>query len=335
MFIEMRQDKVKSIAISWDNSLILKGVGIILMLIHHLFYSEYSRALYDDVAIRGYGLVNQIGLYGKLCVAIFVFVSGYGLAKSYGTDFDWKAFYRRRFKKLYFNYWFIWLVFVPIGVFVFHRTFAEAYGDHILVKFVLEFLGMLNLTGLLGYNPTWWFYSCIILLYALYPVLAKNYDRYLLGTVSTILPLSWFIVPLRPISHYLLPFIAGMYVARKEVRCSGTWGTLLAIILLSVFRNISGNLVFIIDTLLCIGLASLLSVVEVPEGVKAVFKSLGKHSMNIFLFHTFIYHYWFENLVYATRNPLMIFLSLIIPCWVISCFLEFVKDRLGFYHLCK
>ena len=163
--------------VSFDNSQVLKGGAIILMLIHHLFFSESSRLMYDDLIIQGYGFVNQIGIFCKLCVAIFVFVSGYGLAVKYGEGLDLKRFYLSRFKKLYFNYWLIWLIFVPIGVFVFHRTFEDVYGGQIVIKAGLDFLGLLNLTGYLGYNPTWWFYSCIIVLYLAFPWLNKQLDR--------------------------------------------------------------------------------------------------------------------------------------------------------------
>lgn len=43
-----------------------------------------------------------------------------------------------------------------------------------VVPAVLEFFGLYNLTGGLGYNPTWWFYSCIIVLYLLYPIISKK-----------------------------------------------------------------------------------------------------------------------------------------------------------------
>ena len=147
------------------------------MLIHHLFYSESSRLLYDDLIFHGRGLVNEIGVFSKVCVAIFVFISGYGLSYKYKEGFGKKQFYISRFKKLYFNYWCIWLLFVPISVFVFHRTFADVYGTHTILKSGLDILGLLNLTGQLGYNATWWFYSCIIVLYMIYPWLAGRFDK--------------------------------------------------------------------------------------------------------------------------------------------------------------
>lgn len=59
--------------ISKQDSLIMKGIAICAMLWHHLFYThpEYGKFVYE------------LGQLGKVCVAIFLFVSGYGLYKSF------------------------------------------------------------------------------------------------------------------------------------------------------------------------------------------------------------------------------------------------------------
>lgn len=327
------------VLISKTNSLVLKGGGILLMLVHHLFYSDSSRLRYDDIIIHGHGLVNEIGIFCKLCVAVFVFVSGYGLATKYREDIHIKQFYTSRFKKLYFNYWFIWLLFVPIGVFVFHRSFSEVYGNHVLIKAVLEFMGLLKLTGQLGYNPTWWFYSCIIVLYLIFPWLHKHFERspYLIVTLSLFAPFIAFLPFVQPYSNYLLPFLAGMLMARRpEVfKNVGATECIMSLMMLCLMRNFCGNVAFIVDTLICIGLAMMLYRLRLPKWFEAVMANLGKHSMNIFLFHTFIFFYWFRDYIYITRNPLLIFLSLLISCWVISVVIEFVKDKIGFYRLVR
>lgn len=317
----------------------LRGGGILMMLIHHLFYSDASKLLYDDVIIHNHGLVNDIGIFCKLCVAVFVFVSGYGLATKYRDGLQLKSYYLNRFKKLYFNYWFIWLIFVPIGVFVFHRTFTEVYGTHMTLKAGLEFFGVLNLTGQLGYNPTWWFYSCIIVLYLIFPWLNKQFNKspYLLLTLSVFAVFAAFLPFVRPCSHYVLTFIAGMLMARKpEVfEQIGVKETLASLMLLCLMRNFCGGLTFLVDTLVCIGLAILLYRIKLPKWFDAVMANLGKHSMNIFLFHTFIFLYWFKGWIYITRNPLLIFLSLLLSCWLISVVIEFIKNKIGFYRLVK
>ena len=59
---------------------------------------------------------------------------------------------------------------------------------------------------------------------------------------------------------------------------------------------------------------------------------LGKHSMNIFLFHTFIFYFWFQNIIYASRNPIIIFFTLLAICIPISIVLEWMK-RYTIYKL--
>ena len=317
----------------------LKGGGILLMLIHHLFYSEASRVRYDDIIIHGHGLVNEIGIFCKLCVAIFVFVSGYGLATKYREGLQPKSYYVSRYKKLYLNYWFIWLLFVPIGVFVFHRTFHDVYGTHVALKAGLEFFGLLNLTGQLGYNPTWWFYSCIIVLYLIFPWLNKHFDKcpFFILTMSIFAVLAAFLPFVQPYSHYLITFIAGMLMARKPewFEQIGAREAIASLAMLCLMRNFCGNLTFLVDTLICVGLAILLYWVKLPKWFDSVMVNLGKHSMNIFLFHTFIFLYWFRDWIYITRNPLLIFLSLLLSCWIISVAIEFIKNKIGFYRLVR
>lgn len=332
----------KSNLISKDNSLVLKGFGILLMLFHHLFYSPESQSLFRDYHINlgsiDIGIVNQLGLYCKLCVAIFVFASGYGLETTYlSRDLSVMTFYKRRFKKLFLNYWFIWLLFVPIGIFVFGRTMTDAYGDHAVIKMILDFFGVLNLTGALGYNPTWWFYSCIIVLYLLFPLLHKLISSkwLLILAISIIVSFCGGLPIISPIANYLLPFITGMLVARIPVSTFDKLklqDTVIAFVLLSVVRNFSG-MVCVIDTLLCLTFAVFLYQVSLKGWLQKVFIQLGKHSQNIFLFHTFIYWYWFREETYITRDPIIIFIQLTAVCYLISVAIEFVKQKIGFYKL--
>ena len=140
-----------------------------------------------------------------------------------------------------------------------------------------------------------------------------------------------------PISNYLLPFITGMLVARTSLSIFDKLkitDTIIAFILLSILRNFSG-MVAVIDTLLCLTLAVFLYQVKLVGWLRRVFIQLGKHSQNIFLFHTFIFLYWFREETYITRDPVIIFIQLTAVCYVISVAIEFVKQKIGFYKLCK
>ena len=69
--------KNNSLELSLNDTMLLKGVALLLLLAHHLFYQGIG---YNDIHLYGsHYLVKEIGIVPKLCVAIFVFLSGYGL----------------------------------------------------------------------------------------------------------------------------------------------------------------------------------------------------------------------------------------------------------------
>ena len=308
------------------------------MLIHHLFYSEWSQPLYDDITIHGVGVVNQIGRFCKLCVAVFVFVSGYGLTASTPPDVKLKDFYWRRLKKIYLNYWYIWLLFVPITYFIFGRTFTDAYGDNSAIKGVLDYFGLLKMFGVDSYNPTWWFYNCIIILYLLFPLLNKWLlkSTYLLVSVTITCGLLFFIPGVNVISAYLFVFLAGMLMSKMPVHWvddTKWWQIMIALLILSLWRLTKICPRQIADALLCVGMALMVYKIKWVKWLGQAMESLGRHSMNMFLTHTFIFYFWFSKYIYITRNPLLIFLSLLASSYLLSVLIEWTKRKVGFYKL--
>ena len=60
---------------------------------------------------------------------------------------------------------------------------------------------------------------------------------------------------------------------------------------------------------------------------------VGKHSMNMYLTHTFIFGYFFADFIYGFKYPVLIFLALFTTSLLLSICIEFVKRRIGFYWL--
>lgn len=153
------QNNVSQIGVSSglavDDTNALKGIALLLLLCHHLFYIQKGE--YTDIYFANFGIIQEFGIACKVCVAIFVFLSGYGLVKKYNKSerVNFREFYTTRFVKLMMNFWLIWLLFVPIGIFFFGRTPAAVYQNHILLKGILDFLGLAFSFGYYGYNPTW------------------------------------------------------------------------------------------------------------------------------------------------------------------------------------
>ena len=64
-------------------SLAVKGVAILMMLWHHLFYpGNYAEFTLNCWPIMESQAVH-IALFSKICVSLFAFISGYGLFLSY------------------------------------------------------------------------------------------------------------------------------------------------------------------------------------------------------------------------------------------------------------
>lgn len=202
----------------YDSS-VLKGIAILLMLCHHLFYTQDGS--FWDVQIYGHGLINTFAHMCKVCVAIFVFISGYGLMEKYKDieKIELKSFFWNRFIKLMLNYWFVWLLFVPMSVLWLGPSLIEQYGNsHIITKLIFDFMGIINWFGSYNYNPTWWFYACIIGLYLLFPILHYLVNRNILYVIAVgigiyYLPTDFFM----SIRFYVLAFICGMLYAKYDM----------------------------------------------------------------------------------------------------------------------
>lgn len=249
-------------------------------------------------------------------------------------------YYWHRFKKLYLNYWFIWLLFVPIGIFLFDRTFTDAYGEHVVLRAFLDFFGLLKLFGVDCYNPTWWFYSCIIVFYLLFPLLNKYLDTapflIIIIAVTSGIFSSFGIKSAGVFSPYLLTFISGILVSKmplKWIEHVNLWQIIVSLLLLCIYRMIPISPKNIVDSLICIFSAIMLYKFNLSRLTYTVFTHMGKHSMNMFLVHTFFFYYWFREAIYYTRNPILIFLTLVTISYLVSVIIEWLKKRIGFYYI--
>ena len=333
LFVESDQTRDNSgylQLLSLNDTNVLKGFALLLLLWHHLFY--VNDGLYDDIHLfNNYSLVQEIGKLSKLCVTLFVMLSGYGLAvvvEQTGGVHNLKGFYFRRFKKLFLNYWLIWGIFVPISIFFFNYTFCDAYKYDVTQQLLLDFLGLHDIFyhyPLMSYNPTWWFYSCIILLYLVFPFLFRWIKKDPLSVVLASIVISFI-----PISHFaviqfnILAFVIGIIMVLYKSPPFSYMIYAFLLSLLAILRIINAYpLMF--DCFLSTALVQLYRCISIYAPIKQALAFIGRHSMNIFLFHTFIFGIWFQDFIYASRNPIIIFLTLLLLCIPISMLLERIK----------
>lgn len=232
----------------------LKCIAICAMLCHHAFYCPPNGYGTD------FGVVSHtIGEIGRVCVALFLFVSGYGLYSQFNKlmlrvmpsvvkndeDFSWHnslikwrnilsvtvKFELRRLKRFYLNYWAVFIIFVSVGVFVFNRPLSESYGENVnLIKAIL--IDLLGVRGFGSYNITWWFNKVILGFYLVFPILYFCVRK--CGLLVLITSLAWMKYnPFASLSYWndwLFPFVLGMCAVRyndlieKFFNKIGYWG---------------------------------------------------------------------------------------------------------------
>jgi peptidoglycan/LPS O-acetylase OafA/YrhL len=208
---------------------------------------------------------------------------------------------------------------------------------------MLDFFGFLNCLGAQSYNVTWWFYSCIIMLYIFFPLFRRLliYDRnyfYVLLYISIFLSISYIDIGVfAPIRVYLFPFLIGMECSvsnKKKYRCklSLILGVLLSLIILRFVVSRLGAAIDVFITFYLISSYKMISNV-MPLTLKNIVEYVGKHSFNIFLFHTFIFYYYFKSFIYSFYSPVIIFVVLLVICLALSACMEKLKKISRFYEL--
>ncbi|MEK8085697.1 acyltransferase [Aquabacterium sp. A3] len=314
-----------------------KGVALLLLLWHHLFYKHPEYGVW----------VYQSALFAKVCVAIFVLLSGYGFSRSVSAAPAGVAhFYRTRLVPLYMNYWFVALIFVTIGVCAVGVSLQGAYNGQPYLKFLVQMTGLHRYVyPEYGYNATWWYMSVIIPLTLLFPLLhplMKGHGAKVLTVLLLLLLIKRPVVPV--LNEWLFPFALGIYMAQRETisliaaylqRLGPTRFAVLflGLAFVMLFRTyspvLSGTRIDWLFAVLIIVLTY--EVGRLSRLLQRSLAYLGGHLFNIFLFHTFVYAYFWRDFIYASGHPAAIFVTLLLVCLAVSEVLERIKQAIGFH----
>ena len=243
----------------------------------------------------------------------------------------------------------MWLLFVPVSVFLFGRTLEQVYGLNYIVKFIEEFFGVQYFFVFYGFNGAWWFISCIITLYLLFPFIYILLEKFNSIFVIFIFGLSLMSVnisfsqlqPYEPIRDYLFTFVFGMYIAKSNFiekfgsfEIKKVYLLLLQLIVFVVFVFIKSLLtkkaLIITDGVFSFTISTTIYLIN--RDLKFL-DSVGKHSFNIYLFHVFIYSCFFPEFIYYFKNPFVILTILLTSCLMLSFLIELFKRKIGFYKL--
>lgn len=156
-----------------EKSTIIKGIAIILMIVHHLFAFPdriQTPSYYLSMPILNNNIAYYIGVFGRICVAIYLFISGYGLYLKYEKEknFKWVV---GNIKNFIINYWLIiFFIFIPFGL--------------VLKKYTVDIKELvLNLTCIkISFISSWWFIRVYFELLILFPIVIKLVDDNLISS---------------------------------------------------------------------------------------------------------------------------------------------------------
>lgn len=128
----------RSVVLTKDYSEMIKGVAVLMMILHHVW--GFPEKI-PDLPLSH--LEVKIGAAGKICVSIFMFLSGYGLYYTFGKKGTIRVW--NRVCNIYKRFWQVFLIFVPVGFIFLSKPFALQ--EFLANLFCLEF----------SYNHEWWF----------------------------------------------------------------------------------------------------------------------------------------------------------------------------------
>jgi len=329
------------------NSMIVKGFAIILLLIYHLFGNEFVVAAWEvDYGPLPFPVFHTISLFGNICVSLFVFLTAFGISAGLFANPQCnaeKAYQQAtgRFFRLMGNFF---LLYLSVNLLWWNRfDYASVYGigKQGLLNCLLDAAGLHNLAGTGTINVTWWYMKIAYIMIFLVPllVLITKKTGY---TVLILVLLFPVVIPMdEDVRRYL--FTAGLGVCAAY----GGWFEKLVNYRYKVLQWMAGlfglgfcvilrqndfiqqNYLHVVDAGVSLFLVYFAGVLLAGVPVlKNVLEFVGKHSMNIYLVHTFFYLLLWQEFIYAFHYAGLILLVLLIVSLSYSIVLEFVKRQL-------
>lgn len=354
-----------------NETLAMKGIAILMMYVHH-FYLDPSR--WEGYTVNFFpitaGSTVYIANFFKICVAIFVFITGYGMTMSVKkqnslSDISTKdtlPYIEKRLFSLLSNFIFVFLL-VQVLAFPTGRFF-EMYGKSgsALLYFIIDMFGLAKLFKTPSFLGTWWYVSLAIVLIIIFPFLLKLYQEYrwtfLLGVVflPRMIGLA-FKIKLQldnDLLHWIFAMVLGIYCAETDFFTR--WKEfedrvfqkipaillfclhLIILCILVIFRQseAGSGLLDVFDGIIPVYVIyfSLRYIVNIP-GLHSILMFLGKHSMNMFLIHSFIRTIYFESFSYGFGNAWINVLVLVLVTVPLSMIIEFLKKITHFHQFAE
>jgi len=290
-----------------------------------------------------------MGWVGKLCVAMFCFLGGYGtyLACAKKKTFEEKqSVIVSKIKGLYKIFWSVFVIFIPICM----LTGVERVTKDI-TSFVLNFLALNT-----SYNGEWWFITSYLILLILYLLFHRVIEKkrgitveiagivvcnvllvLVVPQIMTLQVFSRLSISLQWTKFYaaisLLPaFTIGCVFAKYDIfrwikeKTQNKWTysilscVIIAIILLMRTRvNTEYDYIFV--PILCAAILVLFQG-RMFRGIRWILEKIGNESTYIWLIHSFYCYMLCQELVFLPKITCLILIWLVVLCYVTAIIIK-------------
>lgn len=338
---------------SKQDSLTAKGIAIILMLNYHLYnYEEQVIEMavnYSPLPFDAFMLING---FGNICVAVFTFISSYGITKSLmklsGSEDNIAMMCKQSAIRAGHLMWNFAIMYISLFV-VWHRYLdsVKAYGAGWQGR-LLQIVDMLGLSHLFEGMPTlcdtWWYMGLAFTVIALVPFLYCLVRR-----TGPVILLPALVLPFLggmnyTVRRYYMVVLIGVVLASGDYMgcifdwkapywCKALIGTFLIGVCVAFRQNPVVKEYFwgIIDgPIAVLFLWFSKEIINKVPVARTVLAFLGRHSMNIFFVHMFFYMAIYRNFIYSFQYAGLILLVLILVSLGYSIALEWAKKGIVF-----
>ena len=343
-----------------EQTSIIKGIAILLIVFHNFFHwippvdsmenefffkIDHVRVFLQSFVDSPWDFINILFSYlGHYGVEIFIFISGYGLTRSFlNKEKSWGRFMIDRLKKLYPLLLIGLVVFILFKITMTYAVPTVAEWRSMLYKLLFIHLFIPGETMMLC-GP-WWFFGLIVQLYIFFPLLYKLISKYGFKAFALISIASYLFVyyalntwhltggltVMQQCVAHFPEFCLGIYFGKKESLTANIWVFLIA---LTVF--ILGNFyeAFFPLTFLSVTYVLLFVFIKViswnpkPTMIRRIMVYIGSISMMLFITHG-MFRWQFVCLAKHYNNPgitIIFALSYFLEVFLLSLSAKVVYD---------
>lgn len=325
---------------------LIAGVAILMMIFHHLFgfpiWLLRGNTFTESITVCNISIERMIAAFGKICVALFAFSSGYVIWKK---QEDYRKLHKvlNRIARFLFNYWVIFALFMLYGVLI---------GDHLPNghNFWYNLVGLETSPQKQYVNVVFaWYVATYVMLVCLFPIFinifrSKKFVVDILLYICFVLGLGlihnslWSSI-LSPVLYAICGFLVAKWNLFNRILPQtdklSIWIFVLMIVVLALFRQslilLDVDIVGVDGIFAAIFIFAVISVFNRLrcEWLNKIIIFLGFYSMNLWYLHGIFFtgSRPLQDILYYPKYPILILILCIAIVLPVAMGCDFIQRK--------